>query len=70
MTQVKGIQTLAVAVAVILAAAAAQAADAPTAASAAAPAPAANSLESALTGGKVHFDFRYRFEDVDQQSFL
>ncbi len=83
MTQVKRIQPLAVAVAAVLATASAQAADAPTAApaaapaaasapataGAAAPAPAANSLESALMGGKVHFDFRYRYEQVDQQSF-
>lgn len=83
MTQVKRIKILAVAVAAVLATASAQAADAPTAApaaapaaasapataAAAAPAPAANSLESALMGGKVHFDFRYRYEQVDQQSF-
>ena len=64
----------------MLCATAARAADAPAApatgaaaassAAAAAPAaPATNSLESALTGGKVHFDFRYRYEQVDQQGF-
>lgn len=32
-------------------------------------APATNDFVSALTGGKVHFDFRYRYEQVDQQGF-
>jgi hypothetical protein len=71
MTQVNAARLLSIVVAAAFSTAAAQAADAPaTAAPAAAPAPAAppmNSFETALTGGKVHLDFRYRFEDVDQQ---
>jgi hypothetical protein len=51
------------------AAPAAPAATAAPAAAADAAAPATDSLVAALTGGKVHFDFRYRYEQVDQQGF-
>ena len=71
MTQVNTVRLLSIAIAAAFCTAAAQAADAP-AAPAAAPAPAAaapNSFESALMGGKVHLDFRYRYEQVDQQDF-
>jgi hypothetical protein len=72
MTQVKCASILGIAIAAALSATAGRATDAPgapPAAPAATAAPAGNSLESALTGGKVHFDFRYRYEQVDQQGF-
>ena len=62
MTQIKASRILSVAIVAALCATAARGADAPAA-------PAMNSLETALTGGKVHFDFRYRYEQVDQQGF-
>lgn len=76
MTQVKTATILTINIAIALGAATARAADtpapaaAPPAATAAAPAaPPMNSFETALTGGKVHFDFRYRYEQVDQEGF-
>ena len=65
MTHVNPSVLLSSAVAVVLCAASANGADAPAAAAAAAPA----TFEAAMTGGKVHLDFRYRFEMVDQDGF-
>jgi hypothetical protein len=72
MTQVNNATILSTAIAAVLCAVGARAADAPAAAPATAATPASppmNSFESAITGGKVHFDFRYRYEQVDQQGF-
>jgi len=79
MTQVNAARLLSIAIAAALCATATQAADtpatpavAPAAAPTAPTAPAAaapNSFESALMGGKVHLDFRYRYEQVDQDGF-
>lgn len=63
MTQVNRPRLLCASIALALAAAGADAAD-PT------PAPAApTSFYDAITGGKAHLDFRYRFETVDQEPF-
>ena len=76
MTQINRLPTLAAAIAAALVSSAAMAAEttaasapAPVAAPAPAAAPAPTDLVSALTGGKAHLDFRYRYEQVDQQGF-
>jgi hypothetical protein len=74
MIQVNNARILSIAIAAALCTTPAWAADtpaapAPTAAPAPSPAPAMNSFETAITSGKVHFDFRYRYEQVDQEGF-
>ena len=64
MTQVSRRGLLCSSIALVLAAAGARAAE-PAAAAPAAPA----SIADAITGGKAHLDFRYRFENVDQEPF-
>jgi hypothetical protein len=71
MTQVKPTVLLSTTIAAALGAALAQAADTAPAPSApaAAPATAPVTWDGALMGGKVSLDFRYRFENVDQDGF-
>ena len=64
MTQVSRRGLLCSSIAFVLAAAGARAAE-PAPAAPAAPA----SIADAITGGKAHLDFRYRFENVDQEPF-
>lgn len=70
MIQINTAGALGIAIVAALCTMAAVAADAP-AAPAPAPAPATpmNGFETALTSGKVHFDVRYRYEQVDQEGF-
>ena len=70
MTQINRTRTLAAAVAMIIVSSTAAAGETGTAPpQAAAPATAPTDFISALTGGKAHLDFRYRYEQVDQQGF-